>query len=80
MNEEFTVNVVVAETHLERIDEVVSGLRAAGLRDISVLEAVGLIQGVAGEDTLAGLGAVAGVSAVERSREVHVPPLGHGPQ
>lgn len=80
MSEDITVNIVVADTYLGRMDEVVGGLRAAGLRDISVLEAAGLVQGVASEDVIAGLEAVSGVSAVERSREVQVPPLGPGPQ
>ena len=80
MSEAVTVNVLVAEPYLKRIDEVVSGLRAAGLRISSVLSEVGLVQGVAREDKLASLEHVAGVSAVERSQEVHVPPLGSEPQ
>ncbi len=80
MSEDYTVNIAVADTYLERIDEVVSGLRAAGLRDVLVLEAVGLVQGVVSGDTLASLERVPGVSAVERSRTVRVPPFGHGPQ
>jgi hypothetical protein len=80
MSEDFTVNIAVADAYLERIEEVVSGLRAAGLRDISVLEAAGLVQGTASGSSLAGLEAVPGVSAVERSREVRVPPLGPGPR
>lgn len=74
MSKDVTVNVLIADPFLERIDGVVSGLRAAGLRDITVLAEVGLVQGVAREDALAGLERVPGVSAVERSREVRVPP------
>jgi hypothetical protein len=80
MSEDITVNVLVADAYLERIDEVASALRAAGLREVSVLSQAGLVQGVAREDVLARLEQVAGVSAVERAREVRVPPLGPEPQ
>ncbi|WP_199728790.1 hypothetical protein [Corallococcus sp. CA053C] len=80
MSEDITVNVLIADAWLECIDGVVSGLRAAGLRDITVLAEVGLVQGVAREDALANLEQVPGVSAVERSREVRVLPPGSEPR
>lgn len=80
MSEDITVSVLVADAYLERIDEVASALQVAGLREVSVLAAAGLVQGVTREDLLATLEQVAGVSAVERSREVRVPPLGPEPQ
>jgi hypothetical protein len=69
---------VVASTdpaHPARISEVADGLARAGLRDVQVLDAVGVITGTVDDDAdLEALRQVAGVAAVEPSREVGIPP------
>ena len=66
------VTVLVADDHLDAIDDVAAALQQAGLRLQSTLPATGVITGAA-EDPAA-LEAVPGVAAVEAARDVGVPP------
>ena len=67
------VTVLVADDHLDDIDDVAAALQEAGLRLRATLPAAGVITGAA-EDP-APLEAVPGVAAVEAARtDVGVPP------
>ena len=66
------VTVLVADDHLDAMDDVAAALQEAGLRLQSTLPATGVITGAA-EDPAA-LEAVPGVAAVEAARDVGVPP------
>jgi hypothetical protein len=67
------VTVLVADDHLDAIDDVAAALEEAGLRLLAVLPATGAITGAV-EDPAA-LAAVPGVAAVEVARsDVRVPP------
>jgi hypothetical protein len=66
------VTVLVADDHLDAIDDVAAALQQAGLRLQSTLPATGVITGAA-EDPAA-LEAVPGVAAVEAARDIGVPP------
>ena len=66
------VTVLVADDHLDAIDDVAAALQEAGLRLQSTLPATGVITGAA--DDPAALEAVPGVAAVEAARDVGVPP------
>jgi hypothetical protein len=70
------VNIVVSvdDDHLERIDEVVGRLQAAGMQVEQVLHAVGVITGSVDDPHLAQLDAVIGVAAVEPQRTYRLPP------
>ena len=66
------VTVLVADDHLDAMDDVAAALQQAGLRLQSTLPATGVITGAA-EDPAA-LAGVPGVVAVETARDVRVPP------
>ena len=66
------VTVLVADDHLDAMDDVAAALQEAGLRLQSTLPATGVITGAA--DDPAALEAVPGVAAVEAARDVGVPP------
>ncbi|HET9142844.1 hypothetical protein [Actinophytocola sp.] len=67
--------VSVADDHLDGIDEVVAGLRAAGMRVDGVLDTVGMVTGSAAPDSLDALQSVPGVADVERQHHhQHAPP------
>jgi hypothetical protein len=67
------VTVLVADDHLDAMDDVAAALQQAGLRLQSTLPATGVITGAA-EDPAA-LQAVPGVAAVEAARsDLGVPP------
>jgi hypothetical protein len=68
------VVVSVADDHLGELTEVVEGLRRAGLRVDSVLDAVGMITGTAADADLDALESVPGVVEVERDQVVQLPP------
>jgi hypothetical protein len=68
------VNVSVADDHLHRFDEVVRGLRKAGLKVQQQLEAVGVVSGSIDSDQVEGLEKTPGVAAVERSRAIRIAP------
>ena len=51
-------------------DGVVSDLAAAGMQVERVMRRLGVVSGTVASERLAGLGAVEGVTAVERDREV----------
>jgi hypothetical protein len=72
------VTVLVADDHLDAMDDVAAALQEAGLRLQSTLPATGVITGAA-EDPAA-LEAVPGVAAVEAARDVGVPPPESGLQ
>jgi hypothetical protein len=69
-----SVVVTVHGDHLDRIGEVVAGLRAAGLHVERVLEPVGVVTGSVDPGRRAVLAAVPGVTAVEDDRTVRLPP------
>jgi hypothetical protein len=66
------VTVLVADDHLDAMDDVAAALQQAGLRLQSTLPATGEITGAAEEP--AALEAVPGVAAVEAARDIGVPP------
>jgi hypothetical protein len=69
------VTVLVAEDHLDAIDEVAAALREAGLRDDQALPATGVITGsVADPAAMRSLSSVPGVAAVESVQEMQLPP------
>jgi hypothetical protein len=68
------VTVLVADDHLDRMAEVVAGLRAAGLHVTAVHDALGTVAGEGEAADLAALRRVAGVAAVERDRTIQLPP------
>jgi hypothetical protein len=69
------VTVLVADDHLNAIDDVAAALEAAGLRRKATLPATGVITGAV-EDPAAmqALAAVPGVDAVEPVQEIFIPP------
>ncbi len=71
---------VVVTVDLARLDEVVAGLRAAGLRVDRVLTPVGVVTGAVDPARRATLSAVPGVVAVEDDHDVRLPPPGSGVQ
>lgn len=66
--EPVAVIVSVADDHLEKIGEVLAGLRGAGLRVATVLDAIGTITGTVHDGAIEALSLVRGVAAVERER------------
>jgi hypothetical protein len=71
-----TVNVIVLldDEGLNRVDEALRDLRAAGLSVHKVMPSIGTITGSVEEKHLQKLRHVRGVSSVEISREYRVPP------
>jgi hypothetical protein len=69
-----TERVLVTVGQLDRLDEVVAGLRAAGLQVERVLEPVGVVTGSVDPGRRTALAAVPGVAAVEDDRTVRLPP------
>jgi hypothetical protein len=68
------VNVSIDDAHLGRFDEVVRQVERAGLKVQQRLAVAGVVSGSIDADKLSELERVPGVAAVERSREVHIPP------
>lgn len=69
------VNVLVADDHIDSIDDVAAALGEAGLRLGQTLPTTGVITGsVADHDQTDALRKVAGVASVEVSRDVQLPP------
>ena len=66
------VTVLVADDHLDAIDDVAAALQEAGLQLLATMPATGVITGAA-EDPAA-LASVPGVEAVETARDLGVPP------
>jgi hypothetical protein len=62
------------DEHLKQVDDVLEALRAVGLEVRSVLREVGSITGDITEDQMTALREVPGVSHVEVSRRVQLPP------
>ncbi|MET0190870.1 MAG: hypothetical protein ABW212_17850 [Pseudonocardia sediminis] len=72
MSEKVTISV--ADGHVDRIDEVVARLEAAGVQVEKVLRAVGVITGSCEESGMQALGVLDGVGSVEKDRTVQLPP------
>lgn len=69
------VTILVADDHIDAIDDVAAALQDAGLRLVAVLPATGAITGaVQDQAAIESLEAVEGVAAVEQSQEVQLPP------
>jgi hypothetical protein len=68
------VMVSVADDRLANLDEVVAGLRRAGLNVGEVLEAAGTVTGTVDPDAIDALCAVPGVVDVERQRDYQIAP------
>jgi len=68
------VQIVVAESHQPRLAELVERLRQAGLQDEQELAAIGVVVGRVAPERIGSLSRVAGVTSVERSRSVGIPP------
>lgn len=74
------VVVTVTEDQLPNIREVADRLSAEGLEVGEVMSSVGVIAGKAGRRSLAQLGRVKGVAAVERADGVQIAPPDAGIQ
>ena len=71
----FPVTILVADDHLDAIDDVAAALEVAGLRRDETLPAAGVITGsVADAALIETLAAVPGVAAVEPAQEIFIPP------
>ncbi|CAN5777142.1 hypothetical protein BH18ACT7_BH18ACT7_14180 [soil metagenome] len=68
------ITVSVDDEHVERIDEVVDRLRAAGMRVEQVLRPIGLVTGSVETPDRERLSTLAGVAAVEPQRRMQLPP------
>lgn len=68
------VIVSVDEEHLGALPEVVERLRSAGMEVGEALPALGAVTGSAHPSQADALAQVEGVSHVERSREIRLPP------
>jgi LmbE family N-acetylglucosaminyl deacetylase len=68
------VNVAIADEHLDDVSSVVARLAAAGMEVHEALPTIGAVTGTIDRDRLDALRKVEGVTAVEPSREVGVPP------
>ena len=66
--------VSVDDDHLDGIDEVVAGLREAGMRVDAVHDTIGTVTGTADPASLNTLGSVPGVADVEPARGYQQPP------
>jgi hypothetical protein len=68
------VSVTVDEAHLGSIAEVADQLRSHGMRVDQVLDLLGVITGEVEETRCRELAAVAGVTSVDPSQPVQLPP------
>ena len=68
------VSVLVDDDRLTDLAAIVAALRSAGLEVAQVLEELGTVTGVVDDSRLGGLRRVAGVAAVEPSRDYQLPP------
>jgi hypothetical protein len=68
------VMILVDDTHRAAIEEVNAALTAAGLRESRTLRSTGVITGAVDPGRIGALSAIEGVAAVERSRDVQLPP------
>jgi hypothetical protein len=69
-----SVKVLVTASGDHPIADVVARLEATGVQVEKVLEAVGVIVGSCDEGGMHALSEIEGVSAVERDREIRLPP------
>ena len=70
------VVVSVDDDHMAQVSQVAARLRKLGLNQPEVQPAIGTISGVVPEDRIGELRKVAGVAAVEKSREYQLPDPG----
>jgi hypothetical protein len=68
------VVVSVDDAHAEEVSSVADGLRSAGMEVSDVSPELGVVTGRVNAQDMDRLSSVEGVAAVERSREVGVPP------
>jgi hypothetical protein len=68
------LTLVIEETHLDRLSEVVERLKRAGLQIDNVAESIGTVSGTIDEERAADIALVYGVAMVERSRVRRAPP------
>ena len=67
--------MLVADEHIDAIEDVAAALQEAGLRLGQALPATGVITGsVEDETALEAIAAVEGVAAVEQVQEIQLPP------
>jgi hypothetical protein len=69
-----SVNVTLAPGAKKSAPATLAKLKSAGLRDATMLEAVGVVTGRVVAAKVQALSKVAGVSAVERDEEITIPP------
>jgi hypothetical protein len=69
-----SVNVSVADDYLDHFAEVVTACKKTGLHVEQQSAAIGVISGTINTDKVADLEQVEGISHVERSREIQLPP------
>jgi hypothetical protein len=67
------VNITLGPSAAKAAATTLAKLDSAGLRDATLLEALGIVTGCIEEKKLGALAKVAGVT-VEKSEEVHIPP------
>ena len=68
------VNVSVADDHLHHFAEVVKRMKKAGLKVRQQLDGIGVVSGSIDSAKVVGLEKTPGVSFVERSRSISIPP------
>jgi hypothetical protein len=69
-----SVTVLVSPSYLDRFDDVVERVQAAGLQVEDVLRTTGVIAGAIESDRIDALRSVDGVAAVEIQRTIQLPP------
>lgn len=68
------LTVMLDDKHAKDIDKVAKSLQKAGLQIQEVLREIGAVTGSALTSSLAKIEGVKGVSAIEKSRTVQLPP------
>jgi hypothetical protein len=70
------INVLVSDDHLDRFAEVIKACQKAGLKIEQQAEATGVISGTIDAAKITDLKKVKGVTEVEQSRDIQLPPPG----
>lgn len=68
------VNIAIADSALDRMDEIVVALEALGVTVTRRLESIGIVTGTVDGDLLQQLRGLAGIVDVEAMRDVHTQP------
>jgi glutaredoxin 2 len=74
MGSKVKIQVAIDDEHLSEVSTVAERLAAAGMEIDQLMPSIGAVTGSIDEDDVALLRNVAGVAAVEHSREIEIPP------